>query len=169
MKTAHKILVLLLVAILVIGLDQATKQIAQAHLSARPPQSYLGDTVRLLYSENTGAFLGLGSDLPQWVRAWGLVAANSLLLLGVLVFLLRQEIAPLGVAAGGLLIAGGVGNIIDRVLNDGRVVDFMNIGIGPLRTGIFNVADLAIVAGVALMAVWVLWDWKKNSTEGDNA
>ena len=52
-----------------------------------------------------------------------------------------------------LILAGGVGNLIDRVLNDGRVVDFMNVGIGRLRTGVFNVADMALMAGVGLVLV----------------
>ena len=43
-----------------------------------------------------------------------------------------------------LMFAGGVGNLIDRFTNNGSVVDFLNIGIGPLRTGIFNVVDIAV-------------------------
>jgi signal peptidase II len=49
-----------------------------------------------------------------------------------------------------LLAAGGASNWADRVVH-GRVIDFMNVGIGPLRTGIFNVADVAIMLGVALL------------------
>lgn len=170
MKTTQRIILTLLIVLVVIGVDQLTKQIAQAALSSRPLQSYLGDTVRLLYSENTGAFLGLGADLPQWVRVWGLVVANSLVLVGVLVFVLQSDdMSAIGVAACALVIAGGIGNIIDRVLNDGRVVDFMNIGIGWLRTGIFNVADLAIVAGVALMLLWVLRERKKGAARDEAA
>jgi signal peptidase II len=49
-----------------------------------------------------------------------------------------------------LIASGGVGNWIDRLTNDGRVTDFLNLGIGSLRTGIFNVADMVLMAGVAL-------------------
>jgi signal peptidase II len=49
------------------------------------------------------------------------------------------------------LWAGGVSNLADRVARGGRVVDFLNVGVGPLRTGIFNVADMAIMLGVALV------------------
>ena len=49
-----------------------------------------------------------------------------------------------------LIVAGGASNWIDR-LATGSVIDFMNIGIGPLRTGIFNVADVAILGGVVLL------------------
>jgi signal peptidase II len=54
-----------------------------------------------------------------------------------------------------LFVAGGISNLADRVIR-GSVVDFMNVGVGPLRTGIFNVADLAIMAGALLVAVAVM-------------
>ena len=47
-----------------------------------------------------------------------------------------------------------MGNLIDRIMNQGAVIDFMNIGIGPIRTGVFNVADLAILAGIFIFAVF---------------
>ena len=50
-----------------------------------------------------------------------------------------------------LLLAGGIGNLLDRLFHGGLVIDFLNMGIGPLRTGIFNVADMAIMAGFALL------------------
>ena len=49
------------------------------------------------------------------------------------------------------MLAGGIGNLIDRVFHGGLVIDFLNMGIGPVRTGIFNVADMAIMAGFALL------------------
>jgi signal peptidase II len=50
----------------------------------------------------------------------------------------------------GLVLAGGASNWVDRLVR-GSVVDFMNVGIGPLRTGIFNVADMAIMMGGAIL------------------
>ncbi len=50
-----------------------------------------------------------------------------------------------------LLLGGAIGNLIDRVRFDGLVIDFMNLGVGPLRTGIFNVADVAISCGAVLL------------------
>ena len=61
----------------------------------------------------------------------------------------RQRSSVWYAAAFSLFIAGGASNWFDRI-NDGRVVDFMNAGIGWLRTGVFNVADVAIMLGVAL-------------------
>ncbi len=57
--------------------------------------------------------------------------------------------AQFGIA---LMAAGGAGNLIDRVFNDGAVIDFVSIGFAGLRTGIFNIADVSIIAGVLLFA-----------------
>lgn len=46
-----------------------------------------------------------------------------------------------------LVIGGGIGNLIDRIFNEGRVIDFMNIGIGPVRTRVFNIAVLSLPSG----------------------
>ena len=53
--------------------------------------------------------------------------------------------------AWALLIGGGISNLADRALRAGAVVDFLNVGLGPLRTGIFNVADVGITAGTILL------------------
>jgi signal peptidase II len=50
-----------------------------------------------------------------------------------------------------LIFSGGISNFYDRASNNGAVIDFLNVGIGSLRTGIFNVADMAIMLGVFLL------------------
>jgi signal peptidase II len=50
-----------------------------------------------------------------------------------------------------LLGASGLGNLVDRLIYDGRVTDFMNMGLGPIRTGIFNIADVLGVVGVTIL------------------
>ena len=73
-----------------------------------------------------------------------------LLALAVMVMRLRWP-GPtrLGVA---LFVAGGTSNLLDRIAY-GKVIDFMNVGLGPVRTGIFNVADMAIMLGAAIVVV----------------
>jgi signal peptidase II len=63
------------------------------------------------------------------------------------------------------VLAGGGGNLIDRVAYGGVVVDFLNLGIGGLRTGIFNVADLQIVAGIVMLA-WLSLRHREAATSG---
>ena len=52
-----------------------------------------------------------------------------------------------------LYLAGGLGNLIDRFVNDGHVIDFMIMRVGGLQTGIFNVADMLIMVGVGILLV----------------
>jgi signal peptidase II len=142
---------LLLIGIILIscvGCDQTTKALAKNHLSQAQPISYLGDILRLHYMENVGAFLSLGSSLSAQARFWVLCVLTGSAVAGMLAFILiKRSLCPSFVAGLSLIIAGGIGNLIDRVFNNGAVIDFMNIGIGGLRTGIFNIADVAIMAG----------------------
>jgi signal peptidase II len=150
----------LLVALLVlvsVGCDQATKRIAADELRLSAPRSYAGDTFRLLYSENPGAFLGLGGGLPDELRFAVFVVGVGLLLFGLLAFVLFSRAPARNTVIGvGLILGGGFSNWADRLVNGNFVVDFMNVGIGPLRSGVFNVADLLVEAGalVLLLGAW---------------
>lgn len=139
-----------------VALDQVTKEIATERLKGQHPIIYLDDLFRLDYATNTGAFLSLGSQLPDWARFWVLTGLNSLILIGVSIFLLVKRSLPNMLAVSlALILSGGIGNLIDRVRHGGIVVDFMNIGWPwwpmEIRSGIFNVADLAIVFGLLLL------------------
>jgi signal peptidase II len=150
-RTAVRI-TLLLAVIATIGCDRVTKHIALEALSGSGVHTYLADTIRLEYTENTGGFLGLGASLPDVWRTtlFTIATAALLLMMGAVAVRSRWSGWPLfGVC---LVLAGGASNWIDRVVR-GSVIDFMNVGIGPLRTGIFNVADVAILAGVGCMVL----------------
>jgi signal peptidase II len=119
-----------------------------------PDITFLQDSVRLTYAENPGAFLGIGASLPAPARAAVFRVAASLIVLGlVLSAFLWPGLSRGRVVALTLLAASGLGNLVDRYLQDGRVTDFLNIGIGNLRTGIFNVADVLGVVAVTLLLV----------------
>lgn len=134
--------------------DQITKLIATWHLPPGRVYSFLGDLFRLQYAENTGAFLSLGSSLPEPWRQLIFTMIVGVFVVGLVVYiLLSPAVTGRALWALTLVAAGGIGNLIDRVMNDGRVVDFLNVGIGWLRTGIFNIADMAITAG-ALILLW---------------
>jgi signal peptidase II len=138
-----------------VGCDQVTKVAARAHLSEGPSITYLHDTFRLTYAENTGAFLSIGQSLSKSARTivfQGGVGLIVLWLIGAALF--RRGLSRAQVAALTLLGASGLGNLIDRLIYDGRVTDFLNLGIGPLRTGIFNVADIVGVAGIVVLLVF---------------
>jgi signal peptidase II len=136
-----------------VGCDQATKSLAKTYLSEGQPIILLGDTVRLELARNYGAFLSLGSALGESSRGLLLSATVGLVLTALLVYLFvsRPQNPLVGVSIA-LVVGGGVSNLVDRLRYGGYVVDFLNVGIGSLRTGIFNVADMAIMVGVVLWA-----------------
>jgi signal peptidase II len=111
-----------------------------------------GDTVRFELAWNRGAFLSLGEHLPDWVRDavfLGLIPA----VLGFVCFAAWRNgfAAHASVVGLALVVGGGLSNWIDRLMNDGIVTDFVSLGVGSLRTGIFNLADVSIMGGVALL------------------
>jgi signal peptidase II len=165
MSTRTRLLVIVSIALATIGCDQGTKRLAVVHLEGLPRLSFAGDTIRLEYVRNPGAFLGLGAALPPEVRRALFTFGVGVLLAGLSVVLLRERWRPLPLAGMTLLWAGGVSNLIDRALH-GSVVDFLNVGIGGLRTGIFNLADSAILLGMALV---LLSHWKSAETSPDNS
>ncbi|QDU10142.1 signal peptidase II [Gimesia aquarii] len=151
-----------------VGCDQVTKKIAVEKLKYEPPITYFNNTLRMEYAENTGAFLSVGSGLSKPVRFFMLVIANAAFLIivtGMLIF--RWQMPLVQFIALSLLLAGGIGNLIDRVFLNGIVIDFLNIGFGPLRTGIFNVADMAITGGALLMLA--SWFFTKDQSGKENS
>lgn len=144
--------VLLIAIAATIGCDRVTKHVAAAALAGTPTRSFLADTVRLQYTENPGAFLSLGADWPHAARTAVFGIGSGLLLLLMAMMAVRIQWPPPALFGLALCIAGGFSNLVDRIAY-GKVIDFMNVGLGPIRTGIFNVADLAIMSGVAVVVV----------------
>jgi signal peptidase II len=147
-----KSVILVLAIVATIGCDRVTKHIAATKLAGLPRQSFVADTVRLEYAENTGAFLGLGAEWPPAVRTALFGIGNGVLLLAMAALAIRRRWPTLALFGLAFFIAGGSSNLLDR-LTRGSVIDFMNVGIGPLRTGIFNVADMALMLGAILVIV----------------
>jgi len=133
-----------------IGCDRVTKDLAKEHLINRGTISYFHDTFRLEYAENTGAALNLGDDLSRTASFWllSIIPLTFLLLLCIYILNNSGKFAPIKMFSFALVFSGGIGNIIDRLLYDRHVTDFMNMGIQGFRTGIFNFADVCVTAGV---------------------
>jgi len=154
MTTRWRLALLLLAMLLCIGCDQAAKAVARDSLAGQETIHLFGGAIRLEYAENTGAFLSLGSSLPGHLRSLLFVGGTGLIVVGLLVAMARGGHASTAGSLGLALLAGGaVGNLIDRVIYGGAVVDFVSVGLGGLRTGIFNLADVAITTGVVLVAI----------------
>lgn len=147
----YRWLIIFLVAATNIGCDQLSKNWATQHLKNTPSQSYLGDTFRLTYVRNEGAFLSLGSNFSSNLRYWALKVFPVLLLTGLLLHLMfSKTLTWWQIIAFSFILGGGISNVYDRLLY-GSVIDFMNMGIQNLRTGIFNFADTSIMTGLFMM------------------
>jgi signal peptidase II len=139
---------LLVLVTMTVGCDRVSKHFASS-LAGEPRRSFLADTVRLEYAENAGAFLGLGDDWSPAVQTAVFTVGTGLILCGMIAAAFRFRLSGPALVGLALYLAGGASNMVDRVVR-GSVIDFMNVGVGPLRTGIFNVADVAILVGVGI-------------------
>jgi len=150
MKKWTKIILFCGCCLAFIGCDRITKDLAKEHLKDKPAITYLNNTVRLQYVENTGAALSLGDELPKAASFWLMSILPLIILLVLFVYTLKhlQQMGVMKIFSIALVFSGGIGNIIDRIVFDRHVTDFMNLGIGNIRTGIFNVADICVTAGV---------------------
>lgn len=150
-----------LIAVVVVTIDQLSKIYAVSNWKGLPPQSFLGDLFRIEYAQNEGAFLSMFAGLSEQSRFWILVVFNGLILIGVACYLLYdRQVSRWVFFAFAFVVAGGIGNMIDRV-RFRYVIDFFNIGVGGIRSGIFNVADMAITAGFLMMLPLVLLGERK--------
>lgn len=144
-----------LVLSLTIAGDQLTKALAQRQLLPNQPLTYLNEIIILIRTQNPGAILSLGATLSDEFRFVIFILFASLILLALLIYTLRADdiavIQRLGLA---FIIGGGVGNLIDRLIHDGEVVDFIHLDFGFFKTGIFNLADVAIFLGIFLFLLF---------------
>lgn len=149
MNPRLKILLFCLTTLIFIGCDRVTKDLAKTHLMNRPSISYLHNTLELVYVENTGAAMSFGDQLPKVASFWLLSILPLAFLIGLSIYTIRQskEMSVMKLFSFALIISGGMGNIIDRLLFDRHVTDFMILSIQNLRTGIFNFADVCVTAG----------------------
>jgi signal peptidase II len=154
-----RIVALSAIVLALVGCDQATKVYAVRNLKGQPPQSYLADTIRIHYVENPGAFLGMGGQLDPQLKYWVLTIPTAVILVWVLLFVFTSRTIDCWTfVALAMIVAGGIGNSIDRFRLGGLVIDFLNLGFGEKvwqRTGIFNVADMAITAGFIMLLPYV--------------
>ncbi len=155
-----------LVVFFVVLLDQLTKYLAIQLLDGKGVISLVGDSLRFLLVENRGGFLSLGASLPDGLRDIIFLFVTTIFLVGFFFYtLFDRQSTPFILVSSSLIIGGGIGNLIDRSLREGAVIDFVNVGIGGLRTGIFNIADMAVLFGCMLLLVALINAEKKKKGE----
>jgi signal peptidase II len=153
-----------------IVLDQWTKILARTHLKTMGPwraKVIVPDYFDLRYSENTGVAFGMGQTMPGGRVILTLVAVLALSLVGYYLKKSGTRQYRLHLALG-LVGGGAIGNLIDRIAF-GRVTDFIVWKVGQHEWPAFNVADAALVVGVALMAIDMLFDKHGQATQSSPA
>jgi signal peptidase II len=152
MRSIPRFVVVMLTLSCCVGCDQVSKSAARSLLHSGVTESLFSDSLRLQLTQNPGSFLSLGASLPEQLRFTLFTAAVAVILIGlVCAALFARRLSTTRFVALALVAGGGISNLIDRLLYDGRVTDFLNVGIGSLRTGIFNLADMAILSGALLL------------------
>jgi signal peptidase II len=148
---ASRILVVAGVAAIVFVIDRVTKAWVSENIPLGTARPVLGDYVRIVHAQNTGAAFGL---LPERTT---LLSVLSVIAVLAIVYYYRQiaSNSTLVSATLGMQLGGAFGNLLDRV-TQGYVVDFVDVGVGDIRFWAFNVADSSIVVGIILVtgALW---------------
>jgi signal peptidase II len=128
-------------------LDRGSKELVERALAGEPPLKVIPGILSLNYTTNSGGAFGLGRSAP-----WLFAAASILVVTAIAVVSFRQSRLPVAIALG-LILGGALGNLTDRAINgaglSGHVTDFIDFQVWP----VFNLADTAIVAGAALLAL----------------
>lgn len=137
-----------------IALDQISKFWVRANVATRSESEIWTEKFILTNVENSGAFLGLGSDLNQTLKIILLLVLPVLVLGFVLRHVLKDKAMDrMSLIGYCCIIGGGIANVYDRFVY-GSVTDFLHIDLGGVfRTGIFNIADVSVTTGLIMLIV----------------
>lgn len=144
-------LIVIALVLLNIGCDQVSKKVVRENVSQHEFIPLIKHHFILTNVENTGAMLGFGENFPPMVKLI-LFQGLPLIVLSILLYrlLTKTHTNKWMILAFAFVIGGGIGNLIDRIAV-GSVTDFFQIRLGFFRTGIFNMADVAVTTGVLLI------------------
>ncbi len=153
-------LITTIIAVILIAVDRVTKNWAVEAL-ADGDIAVIDNVLYFRYTENTGVAFSMFSD-----NRWVLVGVTSVMLIVALAFFLSGKIKDKAeLFALSLIIAGGVGNLIDR-LSLGYVIDFIDVRI--IHFAIFNVADMCITVGAFLVCIAAFAAEKREKREQES-
>jgi signal peptidase II len=153
MKNILRRAFILLIVLANAGCDQFAKNVARKNLDYYETVDVIGKHFVLTKIENSGAFLSTGDELSGTIKFIFLTLLPLLALLYGIYFLLTNNNLPKLLVVGiCFVIGGGLGNLYDRLLY-GSVTDFLHIDFYILKTGIFNLADVSIMAGMMMILI----------------
>ncbi|WP_458627752.1 signal peptidase II [Winogradskyella sp. PC D3.3] len=148
-----------------IAIDQISKVIVRTTMikGAKGQINVIQDYFQLIWVENKGAFLGMGSDMNPTLRLIFLLVLPTLVLAYVIYYILKtKELDRLSLIAFCCIAGGGIANVFDRIVF-GEVTDFFFIDLGGVfKTGIFNVADMSVTIGMVMLLFSGVFNSKKK-------
>jgi signal peptidase II len=159
-------IVILLLLTLNIGCDQVSKSIVRHNMNFYSHVGFLHDHITISKVENTGAFLSLGDSLSGPLR---MILLNIIPFMAIafgLYFIFTKNLNRIVLFGLILIIGGGAGNLYDRIAH-GSVTDFLYINFVIFQTGVFNVADMSIMAGMLIILIYSFLK-KKDEAEVSN-
>ena len=137
-------------ALLMVGLDQLTKHLVVTNMAYNETHTVINGLLNFTYVPNTGGAFGFFAD-----HRWLLISLSSIILVVCVGLLIKNSFKSRLVSFSlFLILAGGVGNMIDRIAR-GRVVDFISISFFGY---VFNVADCCVVVGAVIILVYFIFD-----------
>jgi signal peptidase II len=149
--SSKKVIFILIFIFCFVGCDQSSKQLAKYHLENSSAVVYAGGFIRFVYVENAGAIFGIGSELPESLRLTILfLGISTILYLFISSAVIKKQKVRLKEISLIILLSGGIGNLLDRIFNEGKVIDFIILGTANIHTAVFNFADLFIITGTFL-------------------
>lgn len=151
MKLSRNTWIILLI-VFNIAIDQITKLIVRAEVVPGSQTPIIGDVFTLHNVENSGAFLGMGSDFHPTLRLILLLILPTVVLGYVVYYIItNKSLDRYSLIGFCCIVGGGVANVYDRIVY-GSVTDFFHIDLGGVfRTGIFNLADMSVMFGMGLL------------------
>ena len=147
----RNISITILIAVSIL-LDQLSKFLIRQNVDQYSEIKLIGDYFILTNVENSGAFLGMGSDFSPFIKTVFLLILPIIVLICIMIYVYRdKQIDKISLIGFCFIIGGGIANIYDRILY-GSVTDFLFIDLGGIfKTGIFNIADLSVTTGMILI------------------
>ena len=149
-------------AALLVGIDQLTKWLASTYVKPNRSINLISfsgrEWLNLTYQENTGAAFSILRDKQLF-----LIILTSIIILGVIILMLTKRVKkPAYIWSFALIVAGGVGNLIDRIAY-GYVIDFVDVRI--IKFAVFNFADICAVVGTLTLILFYIMDEVKSSKD----
>ena len=164
MKLSRSAFIIVIIVVNIV-LDQISKFLIRTYVIAGSESDIIGSYFTLHNVENSGAFLGMGSDLNPTIKLIVLLILPIVVLGFVLRYVFKDKsLDKLSLIGFSCIIGGGLANIYDRILY-GSVTDFLHIDLGGVfRTGIFNMADLSVTTGM-IMIVTASFIYRKKEVK----